>query len=280
MSSAGPNGPPRSRASSPSTGQGSRSASDSRSSSRACRSWSGRSPNVTPGASWTWVQRSPGGLTLASHEVIAESDRPHEGPSADRPARSGRRPGGVVHATDDAALPGDGGRGSEGQKRAASAPRWPDLLTSSGDKNCSTRSLRRSRFEASVTAHFAMSPPPSAPATECCCTTSALARRCCWRSSRRSSAANGPCCRNCRRTSRRRSQRCGPICAGPSCGPSSASSSSATPAASRASSRSPACCRGPSTRGSLTAGGTTDPALARLGLAVARGLLLDLVATR
>jgi uncharacterized protein YndB with AHSA1/START domain len=30
--------------------------------------------DVTPGVSWTWVQRSPGGLTLASHEVIAESD--------------------------------------------------------------------------------------------------------------------------------------------------------------------------------------------------------------
>jgi uncharacterized membrane protein len=29
---------------------------------------------VTPGASWTWVQRSPGGLTLARHEVVAESD--------------------------------------------------------------------------------------------------------------------------------------------------------------------------------------------------------------
>jgi uncharacterized membrane protein len=30
---------------------------------------------VTPGASWTWVQRSPGGLTVARHDVIAESDR-------------------------------------------------------------------------------------------------------------------------------------------------------------------------------------------------------------
>jgi uncharacterized membrane protein len=30
---------------------------------------------VTSGAAWTWVQRSPGGLTLARHEVIAESDR-------------------------------------------------------------------------------------------------------------------------------------------------------------------------------------------------------------
>ena len=28
---------------------------------------------VTPGTSWTWVQRSPGGLTLARHDVIAES---------------------------------------------------------------------------------------------------------------------------------------------------------------------------------------------------------------
>lgn len=25
---------------------------------------------VTPGASWTWVQRSPGGLTVARHDVI------------------------------------------------------------------------------------------------------------------------------------------------------------------------------------------------------------------
>ena len=30
---------------------------------------------VTLGASWTWAQRSPGGLTLARHEVIPESDR-------------------------------------------------------------------------------------------------------------------------------------------------------------------------------------------------------------
>jgi uncharacterized protein YndB with AHSA1/START domain len=29
---------------------------------------------VTPGESWTWVQRSPGGLTVARHDVIAESD--------------------------------------------------------------------------------------------------------------------------------------------------------------------------------------------------------------
>ena len=28
---------------------------------------------VTPGASWTWVQRSPGGLTVARHDVIAKS---------------------------------------------------------------------------------------------------------------------------------------------------------------------------------------------------------------
>ena len=27
-----------------------------------------------PGTSWTWVQRSPGGLTVARHDVIAESD--------------------------------------------------------------------------------------------------------------------------------------------------------------------------------------------------------------
>jgi uncharacterized protein YndB with AHSA1/START domain len=31
--------------------------------------------DVTPGAAWTWVQRSPGGLTVARHEVIPESDR-------------------------------------------------------------------------------------------------------------------------------------------------------------------------------------------------------------
>jgi uncharacterized membrane protein len=29
---------------------------------------------VVPGSSWTWVQRSPGGLTVARHDVIAESD--------------------------------------------------------------------------------------------------------------------------------------------------------------------------------------------------------------
>jgi uncharacterized membrane protein len=28
---------------------------------------------VIPGASWTWVQRSPGGLTVARHDVISES---------------------------------------------------------------------------------------------------------------------------------------------------------------------------------------------------------------
>jgi uncharacterized membrane protein len=30
---------------------------------------------VTPGASWTWVQRSPGGTTVARHVVTAEADR-------------------------------------------------------------------------------------------------------------------------------------------------------------------------------------------------------------
>jgi uncharacterized membrane protein len=30
---------------------------------------------LTPGASWTWVQRSPGGLTVARHDVIEESDQ-------------------------------------------------------------------------------------------------------------------------------------------------------------------------------------------------------------
>ncbi len=30
--------------------------------------------DVTPGKSWTWVQRSPGGLTLAGHEVTAIAD--------------------------------------------------------------------------------------------------------------------------------------------------------------------------------------------------------------
>lgn len=29
---------------------------------------------LTPGQSWTWVQRSPGGHTVASHDVIAESE--------------------------------------------------------------------------------------------------------------------------------------------------------------------------------------------------------------
>src|ERR1700689_69441 len=29
----------------------------------------------TPGASWTWVQRSLGGLTVARHDVVAESAR-------------------------------------------------------------------------------------------------------------------------------------------------------------------------------------------------------------
>ena len=29
---------------------------------------------VSPGAAWTWVQRSPGGLTVASHDVTPVSD--------------------------------------------------------------------------------------------------------------------------------------------------------------------------------------------------------------
>jgi uncharacterized protein YndB with AHSA1/START domain len=29
---------------------------------------------LTPGSSWTWVQRAPGGLTVARHDVIEESD--------------------------------------------------------------------------------------------------------------------------------------------------------------------------------------------------------------
>ena len=31
--------------------------------------------DVEPGRSWTWVQRSPGGLTKASHDIEALSDR-------------------------------------------------------------------------------------------------------------------------------------------------------------------------------------------------------------
>lgn len=30
---------------------------------------------VSPGTSWTWEQRSPGGLTVAYHQVIAHSER-------------------------------------------------------------------------------------------------------------------------------------------------------------------------------------------------------------
>ncbi|MCT7659026.1 SRPBCC family protein [Mycobacterium deserti] len=30
--------------------------------------------DVVPGAAWTWVQRSPGGLTTARHDVIPESE--------------------------------------------------------------------------------------------------------------------------------------------------------------------------------------------------------------
>jgi uncharacterized membrane protein len=30
--------------------------------------------DVTPGTAWTWAQRSPGGLTLARHDVIAKSE--------------------------------------------------------------------------------------------------------------------------------------------------------------------------------------------------------------
>ena len=29
---------------------------------------------ILPGASWTWVQRSPGGSTLARHDVVAAAD--------------------------------------------------------------------------------------------------------------------------------------------------------------------------------------------------------------
>jgi hypothetical protein len=29
---------------------------------------------LAPGSSWTWVQRSPGGLTVARHHVVAESE--------------------------------------------------------------------------------------------------------------------------------------------------------------------------------------------------------------
>jgi uncharacterized membrane protein len=33
-----------------------------------------RVTELDPGASWTWVQRSPGGLTVASHDVLALPD--------------------------------------------------------------------------------------------------------------------------------------------------------------------------------------------------------------
>ena len=93
---------------------------------------------VTPGASWTWVQRSPGGLTVARHEVIRGIRPAHPGSAAARPARAGWRLGGVAHARDDEALPRVGGGGPQGPKRAA-ARRWPVRLTSNGARSCSTR---------------------------------------------------------------------------------------------------------------------------------------------
>ena len=71
---------------------------------------------LTPGSSWTWVQRSPGGMTVARHDVIQESDSAHPSSAATRPARAGWRHSGVAYAWNDKALPRIGGGGSQGPK--------------------------------------------------------------------------------------------------------------------------------------------------------------------
>ena len=92
---------------------------------------------VSPGVSWTWRQRSPGGTTLATHEVVAEGD----GRTLVRQRIDQRGPVGVLvgvaHAAADEAVPRDGGAGPQGTERAA-APRCPARLTSGGARSCST----------------------------------------------------------------------------------------------------------------------------------------------
>ncbi len=127
------------------------------------------------GRSWTWEQRSPGGRTIAVHEV-----HPHGGHTHVKQRLDQQGPvGGLIAAADarhHEALPRPRGEGPQGAQRATE---WQDLLTSSGDDSCSTPSSRCSPQAAWVTGRFGISPKPSAPATGCCCTTSGHAKSCC-----------------------------------------------------------------------------------------------------
>ena len=84
---------------------------------------------VDEGTSWTWEQRSPGGRTIASHEVIADGGDAHRsGSGSTSGARSARCR--QADARHDQALPRTRGEGAQGAQRAVTA--WLDPLTSSG----------------------------------------------------------------------------------------------------------------------------------------------------
>ena len=230
------------------------------------------------GTSWTWEQRSPGGRTIAVPRGHPDGDRTQVRQRLDQQGPIGALVG-EVHARHHEALSRARGAGPQGAQRATA---WLDHLTSSGARQLldalieafaeggiGDRSLRevaeavgtshrmllhhfRSRDELLLTIveeveRRQMRVLPS-PSTE---------------------PADG-----CRDVGRLR---------GPNCARSSDCSSSATRAGRRARSRSPGWCPARSTAGwprwTQSTGGTADPALVRLGLAVTRGLLLDLVAT-
>ena len=101
--------------------------------------------DVAPGKSWTWVQRSPGGLTVASHDVTAISaNRTRVRQQIDQRGPVGALVGLLMRRMTRRYLELESARSQE-PKRASASPRWPGLLTSSGARSCSTRWWRSSR---------------------------------------------------------------------------------------------------------------------------------------
>ena len=92
--------------------------------------------DVEPGRSWTWVQRSPGGLTKASHDVEALSgSRSRVRQQIDQGGPVGALVGLAMRSMTRRYLDMEAA-GLKSPKRAHAPPRWPGLLIASGARNC------------------------------------------------------------------------------------------------------------------------------------------------
>ena len=260
-------------------------ASASRSSSRACPSSSGRSPRSSPASRGPGASSRPAAPTLATHEVVRE----RRGRTLVRQRIDQRGPVGVAVGVLmrrltkrylDLEAQGLKARSEQLHRRMPRPPddqRRTELLDALIDafaerrhrRTVAARGRRRGRHE----------PPHAAPPLR-------LTRRA---AARDRGGGRAPADRACspslpRRPGRRRSPPCGPTCAGRSCGPSSGCSSSATPAAAQG--EAPFARTAPGGGRRLARRGRRAQRTARptrhwcgSGLAVTRGLLLDLVAT-